>query len=356
MGFGAAVFFRERAPNVAQLESQVRAVLSADTLDLETTVQLYVHPRAQLTAVVLADDRLEPFGLLEPLAISLGRMLRLPTWSYSEFVNAEWWIGVAAFDSAGEPLWSQESEDDEPAPGVVARVVHFLGGRRQSGRALPYWRMAADWGTRKQLFDYGLEPVLDLANQRGWNELGRVRLEFSTRHRSAIAEREAAAARRELEARAAAEVERQAEREAAKAAAAARRVEAKLEARRLMDRHLVPGEPKEVPLPSGLHELARKLCAKHTVELGWVWQAAAAAATPWRFPTSALAEVPLTEPEPAVLVVSPDLSLSLSKSSVVRPDGTPGTFEELVRVAIAVGLDQLAEDLREDERKRKKLR
>jgi hypothetical protein len=86
-----------------------------------------------------------------------------------------------------------------------------------------------------------------------------------------------------------------------------------------------------------------------------VLQAATARSTPWKFPATALAACPAKALEATTLVISKPLAKALEQSSLPAADGTPATFNELVRVALSVGIDELTEDLRDDEKKRKRL-
>ncbi len=306
--------------------------LDADALNEEFDLLVLEHRKANVTAVVVRLE--ECFDIFARVAARLAKTLGRRTWSYWELSGTEIGMGVTAFDTQGGKRWAAESQSEQP-----------------------YWRMAADFKGRpkKPLFGLGLSPVLRLDEEPGWKSKSRRLMAFSEAKRAALtleAKRRAddAAARdlanRHYEAKRAREEEQLAQ---------ARRQEAEAESRRLINRTPALGEPKQVLLPQSLHVEAQKLVKRYGVELSWVWQAAIERATPWKFPKTALGAVPLTNPQPATLVVSPALAQALAKSSIMRADETVGSFEELVRVAVSVGLDQLKEDLKEDQQKLSRL-
>ena len=350
---GAVIFLEGTAHDVdALLKAGARAV-KPDLLGVETELEVFLHAGARLTALTVEVGEAEPFGLFDATAKALAKKWKVRTWALTMFAGTEEWMRATAFDARGTRRWTEESSDvlDAKTAAPVRRLV-----KRFAPRDFPYWRFVSELKhrPRTKLLDLGIAPVLQLGDVRGWKRAGRRWLGFSEAKQAELA----AEAKALLEARAARALELHAEREQfmreETARAAARLEEAEREAQTFMSRALVPGEAREVLLPEVQHRAAQKLATRYGVDVAWVFQAAAAQATPWKFPPSALGAVPLNKPKPAVLVVSSELEKALAASTLSRPDGTTGTFDELVRVAVSVGLDALKEALAEEAQRRRK--
>lgn len=357
MSFGAAVFVEQLSLDAKVVESFAKK-LDVDQLGIELEFEWWEHAKAGVTALLVEHSDFDPSASVKALAPAFARKLKRQTWALEAMANADWWLWVTAFDEKGKPRWSQDL-DSVADKKIVNEVLRRFGTPKLKILAdeAPYWRMASEWKAhpRKPVMELGLEPVLQLGYVKGWRRVSMFPLRFSAQKRAELAE----AAKRTAEEQAALEAQRahavvearrlHAEREAA------RRADAAAEARRLMSRELVPGTARSVEMPSTMQRMADGLAKKYAVSPAWVWQAAVAHSTPWKFPSSALAVVPLVNPAPVELIVSPALAVALEKSSLTRPDGTPASFDELVRIAASLGLDGLADDLRDDEKKRKKL-
>lgn len=344
--------------DLALLERLVAQRIDVERLGVELQLEVFTHATSRLTAVLVdlgSDLEAEAIDLA-PAAKAIAKQLGKQAFSVVTFTGTEQWMRVAAFDARGQ-RWVDAGDDD--ATKRLTSIQRSLGGKpkRPNPRDLPYWRMAAALRSRpsRPLWALGLMgPTVEL--KAPWKKVSTKALRFSPGFvaRQAAQTTRAELERRERDAAAALEHERAAREHAAWEAE--RRQEREAEARTLMNCNVALGAPREVQLPAKLVATAKALAAKHAVSDAWVFQAAAQRSTPWKFPATALPACPLVAPVPIALVVSPALEQALSKSSLLRPDGTTASFEELVRVAISVGLDDLKEDLKENERKRKKPR
>ena len=327
-------------------------VSSAVSKNLETADVLDVmhleSRRAGLTTVVAQLEE-KGIGLLDHVAAALAKALRRPTWSLSSMTGTSRWMSVTAFAADGTEAWHDEARD-EVTPKERSAMRKALGqARGVEPIDWPYWRMMAELATRpaRDLIGLGTSPALELESPE-WKTIATTRIEgrppapaspplraiFSTHQLRLLAQAEEDQALRDERVRLAV-----AQRDADAAA--------------VMNRVLQLGEPRIVQLPAALLTKADRLAAKYTVERAWVLQAATARSTPWKFPATALAACPAKALEATTLVISKPLAKALEQSSLPAADGTPATFNELVRVALSVGLDELTEDLRDDEKKRK---
>lgn len=353
--WGEAIFIPTRGLDRAVVD-QALAQLEPDRLGFELQVETSEHPRAKVTAVVVQLGPEEAIGLLDGVARRLARALRQPTYSFSLLAGVESWMAVTAFDARGRQSWRCESSGKRLAAKALADLRRRLRGPKLEIDPVewPYWRMAAELPTRprRALLPLGTTQALDLRGCPGWRRLAITDLRFSAAHAARLveAERTAAAARAKRDAQAA--VDQAAALQARIEHEAAQKVMREAEERVLMDRTLALGVTREVLLPAAQHTVVEKLASKYGVQPEWVWQAAAARSTPWKFPAPALPACPNRSPKPVALVVSPALEKALAQSSLSRADGTAASFEELVRVAISVGLDELKDDLKEDQRRR----
>lgn len=343
--------------DLALLERLVARRIDVEKLGVELQVELFTHAASKLTAVLVdlgSDLEAEAIDLA-PAAKAIAKQLGKNAFAVVTFTGTEQWMRVVAFDAHGQ-RWVDDGEGD--AAKRLISIQRKLGGKpkRPNPRDLPYWRMAADLRSRptRPLWVLGIMgPTVEL--KAPWKNVSTKALRFSPGFVATRAAQKARAEaeRRQREAAAALEAERAAREQAAWEAE--RQQEREAESRTLMNCNVALGTPREVQLPSKLVATAKAMAVKYAVSEAWVFQAAAQRSTPWKFPATALPACPLVAPVPVALIVSPALEQALSKSSLLRPDGTTASFDELVRVAMAVGLDDLKEDLKENERKRKTL-
>ena len=258
-------------------------------------------------------DAPQPF--LDRVAQRLARKLGKPTFGFSG--SEEGWQSVVSFDARGKEAWHENSRDELPQKALTAALRKKLRAPKLRMVPLhwPYWRMASELPARPRL--PFLNSLIELGWERKapWRQLATLELRFSPEHTARLAE----AARLKAEADQAARVAEDDRR--LKAELAAREaVERKVEPKdvELMDRTLATGAPHEVLLPENQHRTVVKLALKYVVSPAWVWQAAAARSTPWKFPPSALPACPNTSPLPVQLVISPALKDALAKSTLAR--------------------------------------
>jgi len=327
-------------------------VSSAVSKNLETSDALdVVHfesRRAGLTAVVAQLDD-EGIGLLDHVAAALSKKLGQPAWSLSSMTGTAQWMSVTAFASDGTEAWHDETRD-EVTPKERSAMRQALGETRGVEPSdWPYWRMMAEFTARpaRDLIGLGLSPALDLEAPE-WQTIATTRLEGRTPPATPL---RAIFSDHQLRLLAQADEDQALRDERVRLAHAQRDADAAA----VMNRALQLGEPRVVQLPSSLLTKAERLATKYAVERAWVLQAATARSTPWKFPATALAVCPAKGLEATTLVVSKSLAKALEQSSLQAAGGKAATFDELVRVALSVGLDELTEDLRDDEKKRKRL-
>ncbi|MBE2249654.1 MAG: hypothetical protein IAE78_08900 [Myxococcus sp.] len=337
MSHGAAVFIC--GTGVAR---EVVASAVSERLSVRAPVEVVQFESAVGLTALVVQPRAAAIGLLDGVAAALARALGQPTWSMSSMAGLDRWMAVTAYSSTGQERWRDESRES-----LTARQRATLGKRLgQQTAALepfdwPYWRLMAELPLRpaRDLIGLGGGPTLALAAPT-WREVGRSAVEPAPRlrpHRLRLVE----GAHREqpllIERRRPLVPSRRANEDA------------------VMNRALELGEPREVQLPSVLLTKAARLATRYGVEAAWVLQAAVGRATPWSFPVTALPACAIRNLRPAVLVVSRSLARALAQSSLPAFDGRPASFDELVRVALTIGLDDLADDLRDDEKTRKRL-
>ncbi|MDP3234269.1 MAG: hypothetical protein Q8N26_15925 [Myxococcales bacterium] len=306
--------------------------------------------RADLTAVVAQLDE-EGIGLLDHVAAALSKALGQPTWSLSSMTGTAQWMSVTAFASNGTEVWHDETRDEITVKERSAMRKALGQARGVEPIDWPYWRMMAELTTRpaRDLIGLGLSPALDLEAPE-WKTIATTRIEART-PAAASPPLRAIFSAHQLRLLAQAE-EDQALREERVRVALSRR---DADAAAVMNRTLQLGVPQVVQLPAALLIKAERLATKYAVQRAWVLQAATARATPWKFPATALAACPARALEATTLVISKPLAKALEQSSLPAIDGRAATFDELVRVALSVGLDELTDDLKDDERKRKRL-
>lgn len=331
-------------PPPAELEHLLRSSLDADrlgelTFELKQPSPTSARWCVQLVFDVLADSITE-CDLLDPFASALARATRDKVWVIFEvdgnFITAE-------FDREGRRTDLSERE------GLVGWAALLLGAKEDT--LAPLQRVC----DRLEGAPSIEEAKLEFDDLFDWVVRASFRLQPSAAAREASAQRE-----RVLE-----EERREREREAAAIAEHNRAVEAardaELERRRaeeeatLLDRELIPGEAQEVALPASVVRRAERFAKIHGVAEQWVLQAGTLRAIPWKFPATALPAVAKGAPVSVRLVVHPALREALAQSSLRRPDGSAATFDELVLVALSVGLDDLRDDLKDDDRKRRRL-
>lgn len=327
-------------------------VSSAISNNLETGDSLdVVHfesRRAGLTAVVAQLDE-EGIGLLDHVAAALSKELGQSTWSLSSMTGTGQWMSVTAFAADGTEAWHDETRD-EVTPKERSAMRKALGqARGVEPIDWPYWRMMAELTTRpaRDLIGLGSSPALEL-DAPEWKTIATTRIE---RRAPASPPLRAIFSDHQLRLLAQAEEDQALREERVRLAVAQRDADAAV----VMSRTLQLGEPRVVQLPAALLTKADRLATKYAVERAWVLQAATARSTPWKFPATALLACPPKALEITTLVISKALAKALEQSSLPTADGKPATFEELVRVALSVGLDELTEDLKDDEKKRKRL-
>lgn len=413
---GAAVWVAKVGLPVEVLEASIAKLAPAGDYTVEI-FERATPPATCVTANVDGCPGLEAdFDVFTRLARGLARALDTRTWVVEATFGTAVWASTIAFGRDGAVRWKHQgpdSEHDDAALDAGYRKLMAEAYRQRQPRDLLHWGLTPAFelsgvkGWRKR-GDFHRATVQALREGRCFErEQSTVRITASgpvltvtrstssgpaktvttstrdtwaARTRAAaleqqllgdgfsrqptpaeveatrLAQAQAAEARARQQATAAAEAVAHARAvEQWKAAEATRRAEQEAADRVLLDRTLVLGEPVESQLPAALLKVVTRLASRYGADPRWVLQAALVEATPWTFPPGALVAVPGLKPEPAEVVVSAELRQRLDRSVLNRPDGTRASFDELVRVALSVGLDALTESLREDERKRKKL-